>query len=106
MLEDFHSRNSEDPLEVFRACSKTILGMIPYLVAVILIFVSMGLTANPTDEQYTEAKAWKVECQKYFRFREPRVIFYRDYTPMVWCSIESQKILKKLIPFNYKKDTR
>ena len=106
MLEDFHSRNGEDPLEVFRACSKTILGVLPYMAAVILIFVSMGLTANPTDKQYTGAKVWKKECQRYFRFREPRIIFYRDYTPMVWCAIESQKILKKLIPFNYKKDTR
>ena len=106
MLEDFHSRNGEDPLEVFRSCSKTVLGILPYMAAVILIFISMSLASNPTDEQYTEAKAWKGECQKYFRFREPRVIFYRDYTPMVWCAIESQKILKKLIPFNYKKDTR
>ena len=107
MLEDFHSRNSgEDPLEVFRACSKIVLGVIPYMAAVILIFISMSLASNPTDEQYTEAKAWKVECQKYFRFREPRVIFYRDYTPMVWCSIEAQKILKGIILFNYKKDTR
>ena len=106
MLEDFHSRNSEDPLEVFRSCSKTVLGVIPYMAAVILIFISMSLASNPTDEQYTEAKAWKGECQKYFRFREPRVIFYRDYTPMVWCSIEAQTNLKGIIPFDYKKDTR
>ena len=105
MLEDFHSRNSEDPLEVFRSCSKTVLGIIPYMAAVILIFVSMSLASNPTDEQYTEAKAWKGECQKYFRFREPRVIFYKDYTPMVWCAIEAQKILKGITPFDYKKDT-
>ena len=106
MLEDFHSRNGEDPLEVFRSCSKTVLGILPYMAAVILIFISMSLASTPTDEQYTEAKAWKGECQKYFRFREPRVIFYRDYTPMVWCSIEAQKILKGIIPFDYKKDTR
>jgi hypothetical protein len=106
VLEDFHSRNSEDPLEVFRSCSKIVLGVLPYLAAAVLIFISMGLTANPTEEQYIEAKAWKVECQKYFRFREPRVIFYRDYTPMVWCSIESRKILKGITPFDYKKDTR
>ena len=89
MLEDFHSRNSEDPLEVFRSCSKTVLGIIPYMAAVILLFISM-----------------KGECQKYFRFREPRVIFYKDYTPMVWCAIEAQKILKGIIPFDYKKDTK
>ena len=106
MLEDFHSRNSEDPLEVFRSCSKTVLGVIPYMAAVILIFISMSLASNPTDEQYTEAKVWKKECQRYFRFREPRIIFYRDYTPMVWCAIESQKIIKGIKPFNYKRDTR
>ena len=106
MLEDFHSRNGEDPLEVFRSCSKVVIGIIPYMAAVILIFVSMGLTANPTDKQYTGAKVWKKECQRYFRFREPRIVFYRDYTPMVWCAIESRKVIRGIKPFNYKKDTR
>ena len=46
MLEDFHSKNSgEDPLEVFRACSKIVIGIIPYMAAVILIFVSMSLAS-------------------------------------------------------------
>ena len=46
MLEDFHSKNSgEDPLEVFRACSKIVLGVLPYMAAVILIFVSMSLAS-------------------------------------------------------------
>jgi hypothetical protein len=45
VLEDFHSRNSEDPLEVFRSCSKVVIGIIPYMAAVVLIFVSMSLAS-------------------------------------------------------------
>lgn len=106
MLEDFHSRNGEDPLEVFRSCSKIVLGMFPYMAAVILIFISMTVASSSIDEQYIEAKVWKGECQKYFFFGRPRVIFYKDYIPTVWCAIESQKILKGINPFDYKKDTR
>lgn len=105
MLEDFHSKISEDPLEVFRSMSKIVLGVLPYLVAVLLMFAGLALAAD-TQEQREEASAWKKECQRYFRFREPRVVFYRDYSPMVWCSIESQKIIKGIEPFDYKKDLR
>ena len=46
MLEDFHSRKSgEDPLEVFRSCSKVVIGIIPYMAAVVLIFVSMMMAS-------------------------------------------------------------
>lgn len=108
MLEDFHSQlgKGEDPLEVLKSSSRIILGMLPYLAIVVLIFVSMSLASEPSDKQYTEATAWKGECQRYFRFRAPLVIFYRDYTPTVWCAVEAQKILKEIIPFDYKLDTR
>lgn len=105
MLEDFHSKNSEDPLEVFRSMSKSVIGILPYLAAVVLMFAGLALAAD-TQEQHEEASAWKKECQRYFRFREPRVVFYRDYSPMVWCSVESQKIIKGIKPFDYKKDLR
>ena len=108
MLEDFHSQlgKGEDPLEVLKSSSRIILGMLPYLAIVVLIFVSMSLASEPSDKQYTEATAWKGECQRYFRFRAPLVIFYRDYTPTVWCAVEAQKILKEITPFDYKLDTR
>jgi len=108
VLEDFHTQfgKGEDPLEVLKSSSRIILGMLPYLAIVVLIFVSMSLASEPSDKQYTEATAWKGECQRYFRFRAPLVIFYRDYAPTVWCAVEAQKILKEIIPFDYKLDTR
>ena len=52
------------------------------------------------------AQAWKKKCIRHFQFKEPRIVRYKDMAPTVWCIIESRKILKGEIPFNYKKDTR
>ena len=48
----------------------------------------------------------KDEKIRYFQFKEPRIIVYKDLAPTVWCIIESRKILRGEIPFNYKKDTK
>jgi hypothetical protein len=108
VLEDFHSQigKGEDPLEVLKSSSKIILGILPYFAVVILIFVSMSLASEPSNKQYTEAKVWEGECQRYFRFRAPSILLYRDYAPTVWCSVEAQKILREIIPWDYLKDTR
>ena len=71
--------------------------------AVVLFLFSATLTSK---ELHTEASVWKKECQRHFLFKEPRIVYYKDYAPTVWCSIESQKILKGEIPFDYKNDTR
>jgi len=73
------------------------------LAATILFLFSATLTSK---ELNTDALVWKKECQKYFFFKEPRIVYYKDYVPIVWCSIESQKILKGEIPFDYKNDTQ
>ena len=52
------------------------------------------------------AQAWKKKCIRYFQFKEPRIVVYKDMAPTVWCMVESRKILRGEIPFNYKKDTR
>tara|TARA_Y100001963_G_scaffold99884_2_gene137490 strand:+ start:111 stop:515 length:405 start_codon:yes stop_codon:yes gene_type:complete len=52
------------------------------------------------------AESWKRNCIKYFQFREPRIVVYKDLAPTVWCMVESQKILRGEIPFDYKKDTK
>ena len=71
------------------------------LAAAILFLFSSTLSASHED-----ATVWKKECQRYFLFKEPRIVYYKDYAPTVWCSIESQKILKGEIPFDYKNDTQ
>ena len=77
------------------------------LAATILFLFSATLAAqNINEEIFTKAEAWKSECQKYFLFKEPKIVYYKDYAPTVWCSIESQKILKGEIPFDYKNDTQ
>ena len=73
------------------------------LAATVIFLFSSTLVANTLRE---EASVWKSDCQRYFLFKEPRIVYYKDYAPTVWCSIESQKILKGEIPFDYKKDTR
>ena len=72
--------------------------------AVIVFLFSSTLSSN--EGLYEEASVWKSDCQRYFLFKEPRIVYYKEYTPTVWCSIESQKILKGEFQFNYKKDTR
>ena len=72
--------------------------------AVVLFIFSATLSAN--EELFTDSNSWKKECQRYFHFKSPRIVYYKDYAPTVWCSIESQKILKGEVPFNYKKDTK
>ena len=52
------------------------------------------------------AQAWKKKCIRYFQFKEPRIVVYKDMRPRAWCIVESQKILKGEIPFDYRKDTR
>ena len=74
------------------------------LAAAIVFLFSSTLSSN--EELHEESTTWKQECTRYFQFREPRIVYYREYAPTVWCSIESQKILKGEIPFDYKKDTR
>ena len=49
MLEDFHSKNSEDPLEVFRSMSKSVIGILPYLAAVVLMFAGLALAADTQE---------------------------------------------------------
>ena len=81
--------------------------------AAVLFLFSATLSA---DEGYTSvdidpmtsprAESWKKKCIRYFQFKEPRIVYYKDYAPTVWCSIESQKILKGEIPFDYKNDTQ
>jgi|TARA_Y100000780_G_scaffold218481_1_gene223559 hypothetical protein len=81
--------------------------------AAVLFLFSATLSA---DEGYTSvdidpmtsprAESWKKKCIRYFQFKEPRIIVYKDLAPTVWCMIESRKILRGEIPFNYKKDTR
>ena len=73
------------------------------LAATILFLFSATLTSK---ELNTDAFVWKKECQRYFFFKDPRIVYYKDYAPIVWCSIESQKILKGEIPFDYKNDTQ
>ena len=73
------------------------------LAATILFLFSTTLISK---ELNTDASVWKKECQKYFFFKDPRIVYYKDYAPIVWCSIESQKILKGEIPFDYKNDTQ
>ena len=52
------------------------------------------------------AESWKRKCVRYFQFREPRIVVYKDMAPTVWCIVESQKILRGEIPFDYRKDTK
>ena len=73
--------------------------------AAVLFLFSATLSAQ-SEGDFIEAQAWKKECQRYFHFKAPRIVYYKDYAPIVWCSIESQKILKGKIPFDYKKDIR
>ena len=73
--------------------------------ATVLFIFSATLSAQ-SEGDFIEAQAWKKECQRYFHFKAPRIVYYKDYAPIVWCSIESQKILKGKIPFDYKKDIR
>ena len=101
MLEDFYFKG-EDPLKVFKSSAKSIIMILPYILLVIGMFVSIVLTPDTIDD----AKEWKVECQKYFLFRTPQVVYYRDYVPQVWCAIESQKVKNGLKPFDYRKDLR
>ena len=101
MLEDFYFRG-EDPLKVLKSSTKSIVLILPYILLVIGMFVSLALTADTRDD----AGIWKKECQRYFFFKDPRIVYYKEYAPTVWCSIESQKILKGEVPFNYKKDTK
>ena len=102
MLEDFYFKG-EDPLKVLKSSTKSIVMILPYILLVIGMFVSIALTADDTID---EAGVWKKECQRYFFFKEPRIVYYRDYVPVVWCAIESQKIIQGLLPFDYKKDTK
>ena len=75
--------------------------------AAVLFLFSASLSAqNISEEKFIETQAWKKECQRYFFFKDPRIVYYKEYAPTVWCSIESQKILKGEVPFNYKKDTK
>ena len=101
MLEDFCFRG-EDPLKVFKSSTKSLIAIIPIMLFVIGIFVSLALTADTVDD----AGVWKKECQKYFFFKEPQIVYYKDYIPTVWCAIESQKIIQGLVPFDYRKDTK
>lgn len=105
MIEDFHFKGV-DPLKVFKSSSKLIIGIIPILLFVIAIFFSLALVANQEDEMLDQAIEWKQECQKYFLFRTPQVVYYKNYTPNYWCVIESQKIKRGQVPFDYKKDLR
>ena len=73
--------------------------------AAVLFLFSATISAQ-SEELYAEASVWKKECQRYFFFKDPRIVYYKEYAPTVWCSIESQKILKGEVPFNYKKDTK
>ena len=73
--------------------------------AAILFVLSSTLSATESN-LYLESTTWKKECQRYFFFKDPRIVYYKEYAPTVWCSIESQKILKGEVPFNYKKDTK
>ena len=101
MLEDFYFRG-EDPLKVLKSSTKSIVLILPYILLVIGMFVSLALTADTRDD----AGIWKKECQRYFFFKDPQIVYYRDYIPLVWCAIESQKIIKGLVPFDYEKDTK
>ena len=74
--------------------------------AAVVLFLFSATLAAQSEEDFIEAQTWKKECQRYFQFKEPRIVYYKDYAPTVWCSIESQKILKGKIPFDYKKDIR
>ena len=74
--------------------------------AVLFLFSATMSAQNISEETFIESQAWKKECQRYFFFKEPRIVYYKEHAPTVWCSIESQKILKGEVPFNYKKDTK
>ena len=75
--------------------------------AAVLFLFSASLSAKDiSEETFIESQAWKKECQRYFFFKDPRIVYYKDYAPTVWCSIESQQILKGEIPFDYKNDTQ
>ena len=52
------------------------------------------------------AESWKRECIRYFTFKTPRIVVYKDMDPPVWCAVESKKILRGEIPFDYRKDTK
>ena len=73
--------------------------------AAVLFLFSATISAQ-SEELHAEASVWKKECQRYFFFKDPRIVYYKDYAPTVWCSIESQQILKGEIPFDYKNDTQ
>ena len=105
MIEDFHFKGV-DPLKVFKSSSKLIIGIIPILLFVIGMFISLALVANQDDEMLDQAMEWKKECHKYFLFRTPQIVYYKDYTPIIWCTVESQKIKHGQIPFDYKKDLK
>ena len=105
MLEDFYFRG-EDPLKVFRSSAKLMIRVIPILLLVIGLFISLALVANQDDEMLDQAMEWKKECQKYFFFKTPQIVYYKDYIPIIWCAVESQKIKQGLKPFDYKKDLK
>ena len=77
-----------------------------FVAAAAVLFLFSATISAQSEELHAEASVWKKECQRYFFFKDPRVVYYRDYAPTVWCSIESQQILKGEIPFNYKNDTQ
>ena len=76
------------------------------LLGAAVLFLFSATLSGQSEELHAEALVWKKECQRYFFFKDPRIVYYKEYAPTVWCSIESQKILKGEVPFNYKKDTR
>ena len=75
------------------------------LLLLAMVFV-LSNTVGASEQLHIDSTNWKKECIRYFQFKEPRIVYYRDYAPTVWCSIESQKILKGQTPFDYKKDIR
>ena len=77
-----------------------------FVAAAAVLFIFSATLSATSEELRAEAVVWKKDCQRYFQFKEPRIVYYKEYAPTVWCSIESQKILKGEVPFNYKKDTR
>ena len=86
-----------------------------FVVAAAAVFFLFSATLS-ADEGYTSvdiepitsprAESWKKKCIRYFQFKEPRIVLYKDLAPTVWCMVESRKILRGEIPFDYKKDTR
>ena len=77
-----------------------------FVAAATVLFLFSATISAQSEELHAEALVWKKECQRYFFFKDPRIVYYKEYAPTVWCSIESQKILIGEVPFNYKKDTR